>query len=173
MKLTIVKQNAELVILRCTFDPKDPQLDAACHPGFTGEETLISITRGMDHNYTIFYQNSKPCQFSYSQTRSPLISSNLEQFRLTIINRLASHGININEKTDQIRNTLKFMYFPHDNPLQRHSTHLGSQYIWSYKREELTKNFPNLKHQRQEIARTGAIVEHYTFDPRPLVDSNI
>lgn len=112
MELTIVKQNAELVILKCSFDPKDPQLDAACHPGFTGEETLISITRGMDHDSTVFYKNSKPCQFSHGQTRSPLISSHLGQLRLTIINHLASHGININEKTDQIRNTLKFIYFP-------------------------------------------------------------
>lgn len=116
MELTIVKQNAQLVIVKCQFDPKDPRLDAACHPGFTGEETLISITRGMDHDYTIFYKAHKPCQFSHGQTHSTLTSSHLDQLRITVVNYLASHGININEQTDEIRNTLKFIYFPWDNP---------------------------------------------------------
>lgn len=165
MKLTIVKQNAEFVVVKCEFDSA---LDAASYPCFTGEETIISITRGREQTYTIFYQNDKSFQFTLDRTRNPSVSNPMGYLCRMMINFLASHGINLKEQTDQIQNTIRQVYFPHDECIQKHLIYLGSQFLCPYYHKNFLKLFPNLKFQKRGTSVTGAIIEYYTFDPIPL-----
>lgn len=166
MNFKILELNPNNIIVGVQFNPDNPQLDAAKHPGFTGEETMILLTRGDQQNYTVYYHDKEPYTFSHGNYRSTVVPSSIDHLRKAVTNYLASCGINPKTIGQFSSNTLKYMYFPHDDPSGKHPTHLADTFVNAYTREELKETFQGLTFEYKETAPTGAIVEYYTFEPR-------
>lgn len=169
MELKLLEQTKERVLIEVSFDPENPQLDAARNPGFTGQETLIAASRGDVREYRIFYQDGSTMTFHDGMYGATMISRGVNQLKKKIISFLASYGINLNLQSTNTSIGIKYMYFPHDKGDQPHPTHLGARFLYAYTREELKEIFPKLEHlYTTDTTPTGAIVEYYTFEPKSI-----
>lgn len=166
MNFNILEFNPKNIVVGVEFNPENPQLDAAKYPGFTGEETKISITRGSTRDYTIFYQDRDPYVFTYDRDGLNYAPERMHQLRKAITSYLASYGINAARRDPSVSNTLKYIHFPHEDLDKPHSVHLGGEYLSTYTRKEFEDLFQDLIFDYSESVSSGTIIEHYTFTPR-------
>lgn len=92
MKLCVTYYDEVVIVIKNVFNDQDPRFDAACHPGFTGEETLISIARGKNPSITTFYKNGeirtrhfepgeyRADQLAYDQLMTLLQAQNIDPY---------------------------------------------------------------------------------------------
>lgn len=92
MKVKLMDYNEDCIIINCTFSPGKIRLDAAYHPGFTGDEDFFSIARGKNPSITTFYKNGevrtrhfepgeyRADQLAYNQLMALLKEQNIDPY---------------------------------------------------------------------------------------------
>ena len=164
MRLTPIHQDEEKIIFRVAFDTANPQLDAAFNPGFSGNETYITIVRGYDPFYRIFYRNNHVSTFGEGSR-----GQDLAYLKRTLMEALAYYGINHRIKTKETSNLLSFRY----ERSQLKKITLGGALFLNVPSDTDNKDyylnlFSDYTPQSNEWINESIEIQHAVYEPKPF-----
>lgn len=160
MEMNIINNTSEAVLLEVTF--KDV-IDQMSQRGFTGQERYIKMTKGKNHQMTVYDESSKVMKsFSFGESGYTVISEDTKALRDKVTSFLLRQRIQMRKQTTLIENELKIMLPKKGLGVDGHyCVHLGGEYASYLPNEEMIRNiFGEYEVYDSEIAPTGVIVQH-------------
>lgn len=171
MELELIELTEQLVQLKVNPNPLLPPL-----PGFSGDETCITLTREeLEINYTIMYKDGSSQSFQcgvfgINKGKSLMnmeLHRNLQLLQRSVRQYLASLGIQV--KTNHLvpHQEIIVKYLPHRKKQDPWSVYLGGSTLPFVRSEvELSAIFQDLELIHDYIDSKGYTVRHYRFTPK-------
>lgn len=163
MEMTLIKNTSEAVLIEVTFADA---IDRMSQRGFDGRERYIKMTKGKNHQMTVYDEHSNVLiTFGFGESGYTMISDDTRALRDKVTNFLLRQRIQMRKQTTVIEHELKIMPPKRGLGVPGHyCIHLGGEFATFLPSEEMIRNvFGEYEIQSSEVAKTGVTVHHATF----------
>lgn len=163
MELKLVKNTEELALMEVVFEDA---IDRMSHQGFSGHEKYIKMTKGANHQITVYDKDSKVLNsFGFGSSGYTIVSADTGCLRDKVTAFLLRERIQMKKRGTEIERELKIMPpTPGLGIKGQFCIHLGDNFAAFLPSEEAIREmFGEYQIYKKEKAVTGVMVHYATL----------
>lgn len=160
MEMKLIKNTSEAALIEVTFEDA---IDRMSQRGFNGQEKFIKMTKGKNHQITVYDKDSNVLlSFGFGRDGYTPISTDTQVLRDKVTNFLLRNRIQMRKQSTIFETDLKIMPPKAGLGIAGHfCVHLGGDFATFLPSEELIQSvFGKYEIYNTETAVTGVTVHH-------------